>query len=55
MKRINIEVCEDLKKEIKMQAAKEGISLRIFITRCIIAGLHASKNQLTTNFYKEKK
>ena len=40
MKRLNIELHEDLMKDIKMKAAKEKIFLRVFVTRALLAALH---------------
>ena len=45
MKRLNIEVYEELMKKIKIQAAKDGVSIRIFVTRSILEELRKKATQ----------
>jgi len=43
MKRLNIEIHEDLMKDIKMKAAKEKVFLRVFVTRALLEALHRNE------------
>ena len=44
-KRLNVEVHEKLMEEIKVAAAKAGISIKVLITRAILKELHRRKEE----------
>ena len=47
MKRLNIEVHKKIMENIKIQAAKDDVSIRLFVTRAILVELAKRKEDVS--------